>query len=385
LEVRPPPGRLARRPTVRPSGVPAERQAVACHEHQADERDRQERDRVQHDGGADRALVRDTVEHGGAHAERVVEAADRTGRRDGHADREERDDQERAREGDRNMECPRDEPDARGDRQPQRQREHQGPADQRWPPHDGEALGEGAHRVDQGPADARGQRPRQASRQCAESLRMARQHGEHDQHRDGDDDGDHATRAHGREQRRVGLECRGVGDEHERAEQQDDGHEVEEPLDDDRCEGRRRLQPFAAGQQVRTEELPRTGRQERVGGEPDDRRAKGHGQVGLAHGLEQHLPAQRTKEVGRALEENRQHQQFRPRVADFSPNLGEVRVPQEQNQQTGSAGEDREGPQMGAHRGRQLAATRPQRRLVAGGIRGGSTYYTVAARVYGQA
>ena len=150
------------------------------------QRDRQERDRVQHDGGADRPLVRHAVEHRGRRrGTRSGIRRPRPASGTATPDREQRHDQERARERHRNMECPRDEPDGRRDRQPQAAPTARRPAQhERGPPHHREAFGEGRHGVDEGccryaPGSARVSRSVSAPSRSGWPASTR----EHDQHR----------------------------------------------------------------------------------------------------------------------------------------------------------------------------------------------------------
>ena len=83
------------------------------------------------------------------------------------------------------------------------------------------------------------------------------------------------------------------------------------------------------------------------------------------------------------LDGERQQQQPGLRGAHLAPDVRQVRVAEEQRQQAGGAGENRGGPQVGAHRGTAGTPGRQDGGRRRAGFAG--LYYRAKATVYGQA
>ena len=104
---------------------PRQRQPLARHEDDAERGHRDERDRVQHDCGANRAIGRRAEKDLHRNLIGQVKPTDRPRRRHRHADDQDGHHQERSPKRERNMKCLRRQPDPSGDREPQRNRERE--------------------------------------------------------------------------------------------------------------------------------------------------------------------------------------------------------------------------------------------------------------------
>ena len=149
------------------------------------------------------------------------------------------------------MKCLRGQPDPGRDRQPERHRQRERDEHPAGLPHHRQPLRE---RLDESRDDA-GQPGREhaldAERDPAHALGVTRQHEE--QRRAGQRDAGRGEPAQldASEQRRIAGDRVGRGRQHEPRKQQQHGDEVEEALEDDRRERRRRVEAFTAREQVR--------------------------------------------------------------------------------------------------------------------------------------
>ena len=85
--------------------------------------------------------------------------------------------------------------------------------------------------------------------------------------------------------------------EQKEGEERQDRDHVENALDDDRREGRGRVEALRTREQVRAQDFADASGQQERRGEPDDGRAKRDAEPRMAEGRQQYLPAPRADEI----------------------------------------------------------------------------------------
>ncbi len=160
--------------------------------------------------------------------------------------------------------------------------------------------------------------------------------GEDEQHRQADD-GDERN---GEAPEPRPLTDVDTGERQRESEEQQDGHEVQQPFDDDGRERRGRLEPLAAREEIRAKDIADTRRQQGNRHEADHRRAKCGPKAHRAERLQQRDPPPRASDVRRERRHDRRDEVDPVRFGDCRPRLPEVEPAEEIREETNGQGRD---------------------------------------------
>ena len=304
---------------------------------------------MKHDGGGHRGFVRHGEKCSRRHAEGLVKAADRPGRRHGHAQHQHGIQQKRARE--RHVETERDRhgPDAEADRQPQRKRPEEREQQSARTTNGAETLRKLLGNL----RDQAGERGRNGLREprhrAAEPLGVTSQHEQPDERDTRHQAGRRAGPFHGGERHRVGHPALISGHEHEPGEKDQHRDGIEETLQDDGRERAGRAHalvvPLGPREKIRANDLARAGRQHARRREANRRRPKRVGKRRRPQRFEQELPA---PAADRQVHEHRRERQGEPlrfSAGDVGGDPPEVDVMKKQRQEAHDQGQHQHRPQ----------------------------------------
>ena len=140
-----------------------------------------------------------------------------------------------------------------------------------------------------------------------------------------------------------------IEEQDKRREQHDAGHGIEQPLDDDGGEGRRRAQPFLPGEQVGANHLARARGEHGTRRKADRGGAKGRPKPRVANWFEQVLPPQRPQHHRQHGDGRRQPNQPRVGVLDLRPDDIQMGAAKEEREQPNREEDDDSGPEGFLH------------------------------------